>query len=127
MQFRDPLSQVGLFAAVIIVLTVILSIAAEEIGKDAVSVELATVWMGRLFGMTLLLMGAFEMVRLSYSDGSRKRFADWIIVLLAGALLISQHWSAALALGAIGVVIIVTQGIPRKKPVSTPEEPPESE
>jgi hypothetical protein len=76
--------------------------------------EIGWMWTLRLIGAAIAVTGAVELIRLAARGGEPGPAAvPWIVVVLTGALILSQGGAAAFGLGGIGIALIVREVWPR--------------
>jgi uncharacterized membrane protein len=98
-----------------LLLIAILTILALGLGAFIENMELGEPvwrWTLRVIGTPFCLIGLIEMLRLAARDVSPVRLVPWIAVVLAGVMVISQDWAAAIALGAVGLGVAVRGAAP---------------
>jgi hypothetical protein len=94
------------FAGVVIILYLI---ALMIDSADLQRADNATVWTMRIVGALIATVAAFGLFwRCLHGDPLDLQFG-FVLALLAGLLLVQVHWSLAMALGAIGVTMVVKE------------------
>lgn len=89
-----------------IIVLLIFIIATRDIHPDA---DLAVSWTMRALGGWIALVATFGLLwRALHSDALELQFS-FVLALLAGLLLVNVQWSLAIALGALGVALIVRE------------------
>lgn len=85
-------------------------------GEDAARLgsvlEAALSWAMRACGAVVTLLGA----ALAMRRGSPAQALSSAVVVLAGVVLISQHWAAGIALGVVALAVVVGMTLRRPSP-----------
>src|SRR5688572_14193257 len=93
----------------VVFLAVVLLIFGIALGndEDLPEMNMAVAWTMRFIGALMAILAAFGLFwRVVQGEGLERQFG-FVMLLLAGLLLVDVHWSLAIALGAIGVGLIV--------------------
>ncbi len=94
------------FAGIVLVLFLIaLFTSTENLG----GAEVAVSWTMRLVGALMAVLAAFGLFWRAMNGERLDLQFGFVLALLAGLLLIGVHWSLAIALGLIGVALIVRE------------------
>ena len=104
-----------LFVIVIFMLFLVVR-AASERPDHILANEAALNWTQRAVGLLIAATAAFALLLRGAASEPLERQLGLVLPLLGGVLLVSSHWGPALALGAIGVAIIVKEGFGRQGP-----------
>jgi hypothetical protein len=100
-------------AAFALVIAVVFMIAAMSGGDDLADVDLAMSWTVRLVGGLVAVVATFGLFWRALNGASLEMQFGFVLALLAGLLLMGIHWSLAIALGVIGVALIVREVLTR--------------
>lgn len=103
--WRD-LVPIAVFAGVALVLFLIAMMSSTE---DLGETEVAIFWTMRLIGAVIAVIAAFGLFWRAMNGEPLDLQFGYVLALLAGLLLINVHWSLAIALGLIGVALIVRE------------------
>jgi hypothetical protein len=79
--------------------------------------ESALSWAMRASGAVVTILGA----ALTLRRNSVAQVLSSVVVILAGAVLITQHWAAGVALGVVGVAAVFAMSLRRAIPEEIPE------
>jgi hypothetical protein len=91
------------FAVVVLLVFMIVLANSQDIDEATA----ALLWTLRAVGALIAVVAAFGLFWRVINGESLERQFGFVMVLLAGLLLIDVHWSLAIVLGAIGVALIV--------------------
>ena len=86
--------------------------------------ETALNWTLRALGSLLAVTSAFAILVRGLASESLERQFGFVLPLLAGMLLVNNHWSLALSLGAVGVALIVKEIAARRQEGQAADAPP---
>jgi hypothetical protein len=84
----------------------------EDAARLGAVLEAALSWAMRACGAVVTILGA----ALAVGRGSPGRALSSAVVVLAGVVLISQHWASGIALGVVALAVVV--GMTLRRPVS---------
>jgi hypothetical protein len=119
--WRDVIP-LAVFALIVLVVFLIAMMNSTEDLNDA---DIAIAWTMRLIGALISVVAVFGLFWRALNGEPLDLQFGFVLALLAGLLLIDVHWSLAIALGAIGVALIVrelwTGNIGRFRPADTGE------
>jgi len=111
---------VALFAFIAFI---IWAVVADEMSRDAATIEMGWQWMFRMVGGIVAVVALVELLVEALRRGLSQHVASWTMVLLAGVLLSSAHWGIAVALAAVAVAVVVKEGFGRPGgPPAAPKE-----
>jgi hypothetical protein len=96
-------------AVVLLIVLVVFAIAANVIEnvEDNNEARWALLWTVQAFGAILAIIAAFGLFWRALNGDPLDLQFSYVLALLAGLLLMDIHWSLAIALGAIGVAMII--------------------
>ena len=104
-------------AAGVVALVFLIALPMIDVDDDRVDAEAAVEWTREIMGTLIAAVAAFGMFWRALNGEPLELQFGYVLALLAGLLLVSIHWSLALALAAIGVALIV-RGIIVRPPVA---------
>ena len=104
-------------AAGVVALVFLIALPLIDIPDDRDDAEAAVEWTREVLGTLIAVVAAFGMFWRALNGEPLELQFGYVLALLAGLLLISVHWSLALALAAIGVALIV-RGIVVRTPAA---------
>jgi hypothetical protein len=93
-----------LFAVALFVLIVVSAIVRPQ---EVVHAEFALTWIQRGLGTFLAVAAGLGLLILGMTAPTPERMALLCLPLLGGLLLVSPHWATALALGALGLALLL--------------------
>src|SRR4051812_41347639 len=99
-----------------VVAAVFLFFVAFHLGespKNLAQTEFALTCTMRILGGLIAAVAAFGMLLRSLASETLERQLGFALPLLGGILLTGPHWSAALALGAVGVGLVAKAAVAR--------------
>jgi hypothetical protein len=106
----------------LIVLVIFLIVLSSN--GNLVNAESAVAWTMRAVGGLIALVATFGLFwRALHGDALELQFS-FVLALLAGLLLVSVHWSLAIALGVIGVALIAREIWAGRSPARAPTDRP---
>jgi hypothetical protein len=105
-------------AAGVVALVFLIALPMIDVADDRDDAEAAVEWTREIMGTLIAVVAAFGMFWRALNGEPLELQFGYVLALLAGLLLISVHWSLALALAAIGVALIV-RGIIVRSPAAT--------
>jgi hypothetical protein len=105
-------------AAGVVALVFLIALGTIDTPDDINDAGYAVDWTRHVFGGLIAVVAAFGMFWRALNGEPLELQFGYVLALLAGLLLISVHWSLALALAAIGVALIV-RGIIVRSPATT--------
>jgi hypothetical protein len=94
-------------AAGVVALVFLIALPTIDTADDRIEAEGAVEWTRDVIGTLIAAVAAFGMFWRALSGEPLEMQFGYVLALLAGLLLVSVHWSLALALAAIGVALIV--------------------
>jgi hypothetical protein len=103
--WRDVIP-LAVFALIVLLLFLIAMMNSTEDLNDA---DIAIAWTMRLVGALIAVVAVFGLFWRALNGESLDLQFGFVLALLAGLLLIDVHWSLAIALGVIGVALIVRE------------------
>jgi cytochrome b561 len=105
-------------AAGVVALVFLIALPSIDTDADRIEAEAAVEWTRDVIGTLIAAVATFGMFWRALNGEPLELQFGYVLALLAGLLLISIHWSLALALAAIGVALIV-RGILVRAPAAT--------
>jgi hypothetical protein len=100
-------------AAFALIVALVFMIAMFSGGEDLADADYALTWTVRLVGALVAVVATFGLFWRAMNGASLELQFGFVLALLAGLLLLGIHWSLAIALGAIGVALIVREAYSR--------------
>jgi hypothetical protein len=99
---------IAIFALVVLLIFIIVRVSINDV-TDTTRTEFAWSWTMRAIGGLIAVVAAFGLFwRALNSDALELQFS-FVLALLAGLLLVNVHWSLSIALGIIGVALIIRE------------------
>jgi hypothetical protein len=92
-----------------LIIAVVFLIALFSGADDLAEADMALSWTVRLVGALVAVVATFGLFWRALNGASLDLQFGFVMALLAGLLLLGVHWSLAIALGAIGVALIVRE------------------
>jgi hypothetical protein len=102
------LRAVLIFVVVVLAVFVFVRVNGDD-SDSSVRNEAALTWTLHAIGSLMAATAAFALLLRALASETLERQFELVPPLLAGVLLLSTHWSVALALAAVGVALIVKQ------------------
>jgi hypothetical protein len=96
----------AVFALIVLAVFLIAMMNSTENLNDA---DVAIAWTMRLVGALIAVVAVFGLFWRALNGEPLDLQFGFVLALLAGLLLIGVHWSLAIALGVIGVALIVRE------------------
>jgi hypothetical protein len=109
-------------AAGVVALVFLIALPMIDVADDRMDAEAAVERTREVMGTLIAVVAAFGMFWRALNGEPLELQFGYVLALLAGLLLISAHWSLALALAAIGVALVV-RGIIVRSPAATAATP----
>jgi cytochrome b561 len=106
-------------AAGVVALVFLIALPLIDIPDDRDDAEAAVEWTREVLGTLIAAVAAFGLFWRALNGEPLELQFGYVLALLAGLLLISIHWSLAIALAAIGVALIVRGIILRSATTTT--------
>jgi hypothetical protein len=96
-------------AVFLLIVLVVFLIALGQDASDLSEADVALTWTVRLVGGLVAVVATFGLFWRALNGAPLELQFGFVLALLAGLLLLDAHWSLAIALGAIGVALIVRE------------------
>jgi hypothetical protein len=97
---------IAVFALIVLLIFIIVRVTSGEVA-DTARTEFAVSWTMRAIGGLISVVAAFGLFWRALNSESLELQFSFVLALLAGLLLVVVHWSLAIALGIIGVALIL--------------------
>jgi hypothetical protein len=105
-------------AAGVVALVFLIALVTIDTTDEMQEAEYAVNWTRYVIGGLIAIVAAFGLFWRALNGEPLELQFGYVLALLAGLLLISVHWSLAIALAAIGVALIVRGIIVRSNPAA---------
>jgi hypothetical protein len=92
-----------------LIIFVVFLIALNSDSDDLNEADMALTWTVRVVGALVAVVATFGLFWRALNGAPLELQFGFVLALLAGLLLLGVHWSLAIALGAIGVALIVRE------------------
>jgi hypothetical protein len=96
-------------AAFTLIVAVVFMIAIMNSGEDLADADYAMTWTVRFVGALVAVVATFGLFWRAMNGAPLELQFGFVLALLAGLLLVGIHWSLAIALGVIGVALILRE------------------
>src|SRR4051794_29780079 len=81
--------------------------------QDALRMEAALTWTGRVLGGLIAAVAAFSLLLRGLGGETLERQYGFVMPLVGGLALLTQHWMPVAVLGALGVALILRHELHR--------------
>src|SRR3954471_6552521 len=99
---------IAVFALVVLLIFIIVRTTVDDV-TDTTRTEFAWSWTMRAIGGLIAVVAAFGLFWRGLNSDALELQFSFVLALLAGLLLVNVHWSLSIALGIIGVALIIRE------------------
>lgn len=100
---------VVLFLVLVLVVFAIVRSNSSDRPGEMIANEAALNWTQRAVGVLIAAIAAFALLLRAVASETLDRQFGFVLPLLGGMLLVTSHWSIALAFGAIGMSLLAKE------------------
>jgi hypothetical protein len=105
-------------AAGVVLLVFLIALGTIDTADDMNEAAYAVDWTRQVMGALIAIVAAFGLFWRALNGEPLELQFGYVLALLAGLLLLSPHWSLAIALAAIGVALVIRSIWGRYYPVA---------